>query len=594
LYRQFALTIAAAISISLFNALTLTPALSALLLGHATPRNAFFRGVTSIISGVRGGYRRALPPIMRARWLVVVLFVLALGLTANLYRTTATAFLPDEDPGYFIATLQAPEGTSLDYEQTVAKKVDAIFARQPEVAGVFDIGGFSFSGAGPNRGLFFVRLKPYSERSSAEHSLNAVLGRTRGALFMIPEAQVFAFNPPAIQGVGSFGGFQFQLQDRGNVGLDKLTQIARQYSVLANREPSLSAVFTTFRNDSPQLEVNIDRDKAASLGVPLQNIFSTMQVYLGSLYVNDFDYLNRSYRVLVQADTPYRTSVADLQNIFVRSSTGAVMPITTLIEAQQQKTAPIINHYNLVRSIEINGQTARGFGSGQSIQAMERLAASINPPGVGYEWTGISREQIESGNQSIFIFLLGLVFVFLVLSAQYESFTDPLIVILAVPLAILGALLALGVRGLPSDAYGQVGYVMLIGLASKSAILIVEFANQLRAGGLELIEAARRAAETRFRPIIMTSLAFILAVMPLVFATGAGSAARHSLGTTVFGGMIVSTILNLFITPVLYVVINSVRERLSGKRRLHPGAPPNGRGGRVAEAAVTAPRITAT
>ncbi|MGH7708933.1 MAG: efflux RND transporter permease subunit [Vulcanimicrobiaceae bacterium] len=563
LYRQFALTIAAAISISLFNALTLTPTLSALLLGREEiEHGGFFRQVNRAIAASRKYYHGGMVHALRARWLVAAVFVAGLVATGVLYRATPTAFIPSEDQGYFIVTVQAPEGTSLNYETKVAGEAEAIIAKQPEVVGVFNVGGFSFSGAAPNLGLFFVRLKPWSERPGYDHSINAILGRIGGPLYRLPGVQVFAFNPPAIQGIGRFGGFQFELEDRANIGIPALVDVARKYEALGNRDPALSSVFTTFRNDSPQLQVDVNRDKAASLGVPLTNIFSTMQVYLGSEFVNNFDYLNRSYRVYVQADTPYRNRINDLQQIYVRSTSGAIMPIDSFISVHEVKTAPIITHYNLFRSIEISGQTPAGYGSGQSIAAMEALAKKVDPPGVDYEWTGISLEEIQSGGQSALIFLLGIVFVFLVLAAQYESFTDPLIVLLAVPLAIFGALAALGIRHIASDAYAQVGFLMLIGLASKSAILIVEFANQLRASGLDTIAAARQAAETRFRPIIMTSLAFVLAVVPLVFATGAGSGARHSIGTTVFGGMVVSTILNLFITPVIYVLVVSLRERI--------------------------------
>jgi HAE1 family hydrophobic/amphiphilic exporter-1 len=308
------------------------------------------------------------------------------------------------------------------------------------------------------------------------------------------------------------------------------------------------------------------------MGVDIGDLVTTMGVYLGSQYVNDFNFNNRSYKVYVQADAPYRSTIPDLQRIYVRSAGQGIVPLTTLLTASPSKSAPIIYHYNLFRSLEINGQTPPGYSTGQSIAAMQNIASQVNPPGMGYEWSGISLEEIESGGQSALIFALGIVFVFLVLCAQYESLTDPLVIILSVPLAIFGALLALGVRHLPSDAYAQVGYVMLIGLASKSAILIVEFANQLRAQGLDVVSAARRAAETRFRPIMMTSLAFILAVVPLVFASGAGSGARHSLGTAVFGGMVVSTLLNLFVTPVIYVAIVTLRERISGRRH----APPRG------------------
>ncbi len=564
LYKQFALTIAAAIAISLFASLTLTPVMSSLMLtGPTESHNPFFTWFNRGLNGFRGWYRTVLPRLFRVRWIVAGIFLAALAATVILFRSTPTGFIPNEDQGFFIVTVQAPEGTSLSHEIDVARRAEAILRAQPEVDHIFDVSGFSFSGSGPNLGLLFVNMKPWSQRPGAAHSLDAVLQRVQMRFFGIPDAQVFAFNPPAIQGVGSFGGFQFELEDRGNVGLPAMMKTAYGYMALGNKDPNLSKVFTSFRIDAPQLQVHIDRSKAKSMGVSLTDVFNTMQTDLGSFYVNDFNYLNRSYRVYVQAEDPYRSTLESLQYLYVRSQAGGMVPLSGLGVQTMTKSAPIITHYNLFRSIEINGSAAPGKGSGQAITAMQSLAKRIDPPGVSYEWSGLSLDEIEGGFLSILIFGIGVVFVFLVLAAQYESFVDPFIVLLAVPVAILGALVFLNVRQLPSDAYAQVGFVMLIGLASKSAILIVEFANQQLARGADVITAAARAAQTRLRPILMTSIAFIVAVTPLVFAGGAGSASRHSLGTVVFGGMIVSTILNLAITPVLYVIIKgwSLRRR---------------------------------
>lgn len=573
LYKQFALTIAASISISLFASLTLTPVMSALMLGGERPTHfPFFLWFNRTLASFRAWYRNVLPTFFRRRWAIAGLFALALAATFVLFRTTPTAFIPDEDQGYFIITIQLPEGASLSQEQAVAKRVEKIVFAQPEIVALFDVSGFSFTGSGPNRGIAFARLAPWSQRRGSAHSLNAVLQRVQMQFFGIPGAQIFAFNPPPIQGVGNFGGFQFELEDRGNVGLPALMQTAYGYMGLGNQNPNLKNVFTTFRVDSPQYNVHIDREKAKSVGVPLSDVFRTMQTDLGSFYVNDFDYLNRSYRVYVQAEDPYRSSLESLQYLYVRSQGGGMIPLSGLGSATLTKSAPIITHYNLFRSIEINGSAAPGHGSGQAIAAMEQLSQKLDPPGVGYEWSGISLDEIQGGSMSVLIFFIGIIFVFLVLAAQYESFVDPLIVLLAVPVAILGALIFMNARGLPSDAYAQVGFVMLIGLASKSAILIVEFANQQVKAGADIVTAAARAAQTRLRPILMTSIAFIVAVTPLVFASGAGSAARNSLGTVVFGGMIVSTILNLAITPVLYVIVKSwsVRRR---RARVTPEEP---------------------
>jgi len=562
LYKQFALTIACAITISAFNALTLTPALAGLLLGSSQRRQGrFFQAFNTGLARLRRGYHSALPKLISRRGLVLGCYLVALLITYLIFRSMPTAFVPDEDQGYFIVLIQAPEGSSLDYTTKVMRTVEKDLHAAPQVSAVFSVTGFSFTGSGPNRGIMFARLTPWSQRRAAGASLDAILARLRFAFFAIPQAQVFAFNPPPIQGVGSVGGFQFELEDQGNVGLPTMMGTAFGFMQAGNQDPMLRNVFTTFRLNSPQLVVNVARNKALSVGVPLANIFNTMQVYLGSAYVNDFDYLNRSYRVYAQADAPYRSTIADLNQIYVRSLTNNIMPLTQLITTQKQQTAPIISHYNLFRSIEIDGQPNAGYGSGQAISQMQNIAGKVMPAGIGYEWSGLSLDQIQSGSQTAIIFLLGIVFVFLVLAAQYESFTDPLIILLAFPVAVLGALLALKLRGIQSDVYAQVGFVMLIGLASKNAILIVEFANQLRRAGHDIQSAVRTAAETRLRPILMTSLSFSLGVLPLVLSFGAGSASRHSLGTTVFGGMLLSTVLNLFVVPVLYVIIETLKER---------------------------------
>lgn len=558
LYKQFALTIAASITISLFASLTLTPVMSSrMLTGERESGFVFFKWFNTGLERFRAWYRGLLPKFFRRRWAIGALFLAALAATVIMFRTTPTGFIPNEDQGFFIVTIQLPEGASLAQEEKIARRVDDIVLSQPEVDRIFNVSGFSFAGSGANRGIAFAGLKPWAQRHGSQHSLDAVLQRIQMRFFGIPDAQIFAFNPPAINGVGNFAGFQFELEDRGNVGLPALMQTAYGYMGLGNQNPDLTQVYTTFRIDSPQYQVQVDRNKAKSIGVSLTDVFNTMQTDLGSFYVNNFDYLNRSYRVYVQAEEPYRNSLESLQDLYVRSQGGGIIPLSGLSTATLTKTAPIITHYNLYRSIEIDGQPAPGKGSGQAIAAMDQLASKINPPGVGYEWTGLTLDEIEGGSLSVIIFFIGIVFVFLVLAAQYESFVDPLIVLLAVPVAILGALVFLNVRGIASDAYAQVGFVMLIGLASKSAILIVEFANQQLRAGADIITAASRAAQTRLRPILMTSIAFIVAVTPLVFASGAGSAARHSLGTVVFGGMIVSTILNLAITPVLYVIVKS-------------------------------------
>ena len=601
LYKQFALTIACSISISLFNALTLTPTLSALLLGRQKrPRNPFFRLFNRGVAWLRKAYHGLLGRLLVgwARFAVMGAFVLALLLTGYLFTSASTGFTPDEDQGYFITIVQLPEGASLDQTEVVTKRVEDFIRQRPEALRIFTVNGFAFTGNAPNQATIFVLLKDWKDRPGLAHSVLGFLygpGGLQSKFSSIPNAQVFGFNPPAINGVGNIGGFQYELEDRGNLGLDKLNAAARGFEYLGNQDPHLSSVFTTFRNDNPQIVVDPDREKAASLNVPLANIFATMQVYLGSVYVNDFDYLNRSYRVYVEADTPYRNSISDLSTIYVRASPnpdgslGPIMPLSTLIQTAQQKTAPIIYHYNLFRSIELSGKPGRGYGSGEAIAAMQGLAKKIEVGGISHEWSGISLDEIEAGSSAALIFGLGIVVVFLVLAAQYESWTDPLIILMSVPLALLGALVFVFIYNmfhlivlgdyfglLQSDIYAQVGYLMLIGLASKNAILIVEFANQLREQGLDAVSAARQAAETRLRPILMTSFAFILGITPLVVSTGAGSASRHSLGAPVFGGMILSTVLNLVLVPVVYVVVAGIVDRGKYRPRHAPPIESNG------------------
>ncbi len=586
LYKQFALTIAISIAISLFNALTLTPVLSSLLLGRVErPKNRFFQTVNNLIDGTRARYDRFLPQVIKRSPLVIVFFVIALASTAFLFTSAPTGFVPDEDQSFIIVSSQAPEGTSADTMLVARKKIEDVLLKQPEITDVFDVGGFGFSGNGPNHALMFIRLVPLAERGGGPHSAGAVIGRLYGLLGSIPDASTFPVNPPAIAGLGFQGGVAFELEDRNDRGLIPLAYSAYGIMGAAAKDPILSQVYTTFTVNSPQLVTSLDRSKVKSLGLSLTDVFTSMQVFLGSEYVNDFDYNDRSYRVYVQADAPYRATVANLQQIYVHGpNNGGLIPISALMSQTQTKTAPVISHFNLFRSVEINGQPAPGHGSGDAISEMEKLAGIV-APGFGYEWSGISREQVEGGGQAALIFLLGIVFTYLVLAAQYESFVDPFIILLSVPIALLGALGAIIVRNLlfaklthsfeVSDVYAQVGFVMLVGLSSKNAILIVEFANQLRAQGYAIRDAVVRAAETRLRPILMTSIAFILGIFPLVIATGNGAASRNSLGTVVFGGMLVSTVLNLFVVPVLYVLIISLEERLRPRHGKHGS---NGRG----------------
>ncbi len=561
LFRQFALTIAFSIAISAFNALTLAPALAAIFLrGGHRKKWWWLQKFDDGVLAVTRGYQSLLHHILKYRLAMVVLFLAGLGATYLVLQHVPKGFVPDEDQGYFIIVIQAPSGASLEYTKAIGKQVSDLLADVSEAEGTFSVAGFSFAGSAPNQGIIFVPLKPYSQRKGEEHTASAILNRVRPRLFAISGAIAFATLPPAINGLGAFGGFQFVVQDQASHTLEELSNVTHQIIQQAGARKDLVGLYTPFTANDPQYLVTIDREKAKSLHVPLSQITDTLGVYMGSSYVNDFDFNNRSYRVYVQADKQFRSEAQDMKQFYVRSDSGAMVPLDNLITISQTTTPQVISHYNLFRSAEIDGSAAPGYSSGQAIAAMEDLASKM-PQGFSYSWTGLSLEELQAGGTSLILFGLGTLVVYLTLSAQYESFVLPFIVLLAVPMALLGALGAQWIRGLQNDVFCQVGLVMLVGLSSKNAILIVEFAEQLRERGMPLLEAAIQSASIRLRPILMTSLAFILGVVPLVLATGAGENGRHSVGTTVFGGMIMSTVLNLFFIPVLYLIIEGWRER---------------------------------
>jgi HAE1 family hydrophobic/amphiphilic exporter-1 len=570
LYQQFALTIAFSIGISTFLALTLTPSLCALWLrsGQHPPRWIawFFNGFNGFLSIIQNSYENSLFKLVRLKALIIGIFIALFGVTIWLYTIVPTAFLPEEDQGYFITLIQAPQGVSLQYTSKIMTEVEKTILKVPEVVGTFTVGGFSFSGSSANQGIIFTTLKPWQERKKPDQSVQAIIGQLFGQFSQIPEASIFPLNPPAIRGLGNFGGFNFQLQDRrANSDLETLVQTMGMLLGEANQTPGLQRVFSTFQANSPQLLIEVNRNRAKILGVEVNDIFKTLETAMGSSYVNDFILQDRTYRVYLQADQQFRNSPEDINQLYVRSNSNQMIPLSNLVTVTSKVSAQTINHYNLFRAIAVNGSAAPGVSSGQAIEKMENLAKKILPVGFGYEWSGVSLEELESGGLAPIIFSLGLLFVFLVLAAQYENYVDPFIIMLAVPLAILGALAAQFLRGFANDIYCQIGLVMLIGLASKNSILIVEFANQLREQGLSITKAAIAAAQGRLRPILMTSFATLLGNIPLLIATGAGSSSRQSLGTAVFGGMLVATFLSLFVVPVLYIVVKSLTAKYLSK-----------------------------
>ena len=575
LYRQFSLTIAFAIAISAFNALTLSPALAAIFLRGEEAKyhifdwtrikflsegyRKFAHGIDRSLLWLGGAYGRAIHFFLRLRYVMLLIFFGALALTVYVYQHVPTSFVPSEDQNYFIVVVQAPQGASLAYTTRVAEQAEEVLLKEPEVFGTFAIPGFSLSsGSASNAGLIFVPLNSIDTREGKGHSASDIVARVTPKLFGVPGAIVVAFEPPAIQGIGSYGGFQFELQDQGRNTLQDIDAVAHKIIGASRQSKTLQGLFTSYTANDPQLLVNIDRQKAKAMGVPISQISAALGVYMGSSYVNDFDFNNRSYRVYVQADEPFRMTAKDLRQFYVRSDSQGLVPLDNIVSIKETSGPQVISHYNLFRSAEIDGTPAPGISSSVGQQEMIKLFNANKIQGMNYSWTGLAQEEVEASGKAIIIFALGILVVYLTLAAQYESFALPFIILLAVPMAVLGALEAISLRGLSDDVYVQIGLVMLIGLSAKNSILIVEFAEQLRRKGHSIVDAAIEAAELRLRPILMTSFAFILGVLPLVFAKGAGKLGRHSVGTSVVGGMFLSTVLNLFFIPVLYVILQTI------------------------------------
>jgi HAE1 family hydrophobic/amphiphilic exporter-1 len=573
LYRPFAITISVATLFSSLNALTLSPALCGMLLRPSRERRKGLFGLFNrTLDRATSGYQVLVQSLLRRAALTALIFVALLVATFLGVTAIPTGFVPSEDEGYLMVAAQLPDAASLGRTEQVMDQVSAILQDTPGVRGSVVVGGFSLldSVVAPNAGVSWVVLDHWNDRTTPETQIQAIVNSLNRRFAAVEGAVVFAVRPPPIQGLGTVGGFQMELQDRGGAGLQLLQQTAYDLVGQGSRHPVLTSMNTTFRSGVPQLFLKVDREKAKRLGVPLDVIFNTLQANLGSAYVNDFNLFGRVWRVMVQADQPYRMSRDDITKLEVRSSSGRMVPLATLVEVRDTVGPTVVPRYNLYPSASITGDAREGYSSGQATAAMQQLAAENLPPSIGFEWTGVTYQEQAAGNVAVFIFALALVFVYLFLAAQYESWTLPLGVMLTVPVAVLGAALATLVRGLDNNVYMQIGLVLLIGLAAKSAILIVEFANQLRDEGKSVFVAAVDAARLRFRAILMTAFSFILGVIPLVIATGAGAASRVSLGTAVFGGMLMATVGGLIITPYLYFVVQSLSEKLAGKKAPEP------------------------
>lgn len=565
LYNQFALTIACSVGISTINSLTLSPALCALFLRPGKQKHGwFFSKFNQGFNWVNDHYRRSLKKAV-PRWKTVTLFMLGVvGLTYLLLKIVPGSFLPEEDQGYFMALVNRPEATSLIQTADSVEKAAGIIRSLPGVKSTVAMTGLNIatSGIQSNVGTIFCILNDWDERKTPDTKIRSIIQETLVRTNQeIPKALVIPFNAPAIPGISSTGGFEFEIQDVNSLGYNELARVTREFVEKANQRPELEQISSPFNDSTPGYFVDLDRDKAKMMGVTITDVFRALQVYLGSYYINDFNIYGRVFRVYVQAKESYRQDERDISDLYVRNNKGEMIPLSALAKIEPHVGPEFVSHYNIYASALINGRPAAGYSSSQAVKAMEEVAAEVLPEGMEYKWTGIIYQQQKAGILAPLIFALALVFVYLFLCAQYESWTMPTMVMLAVPLAIFGALAAQWIRGNYNDVYCQIGMVMLVGLASKNAILIVEFAANLRREGRSIIDAALEAAHLRLRPILMTAFAFILGVVPLVIASGAGAAARNSLGTTVFGGMLVSTILSLMVVPTLFVAIERLREK---------------------------------
>ncbi len=567
LYRQFAMTISVAVIISSLNALTLSPALAAILIGKQQAPGGvlgafsrFLDRLTGRYSSIVGGSVRRLP--------VTIGVYLALAVIIGVLLTKLpSAFVPDEDKGAFFVDIQLPDGASVERTEHVTRTVNEIIQADPDVDHVVTVYGFSLlKGVVSSNGAFsIVVLKDWDDRPNRDQHQAAVLNRVRGKLFAVPQAMAIAFSPPAIPGVGAVSGLDYRLLDYLGRPPEQLAAVAMGVVAGVNQAPEIATAFTSFRAGIPLIDVDVDRVKAKDQGIPLGNIYGALQAMLGSLYVNDFNLYGRTFRVMIQADGEFRNDETDVGRIFVRNQSNEMVPLSTLVTTRPALGPEMISRYNLSNSVTINAMPAPAFSESQAISAMQRISAAQLPAGYSYEWSGITLQSLQAGNLAPIIFSLAIVFVYLFLVAQYESFMIPFAILLSVPLALLGAFAGLAAMGIPLNLYAQIGLVLLIGISAKTAILIVEFAKELReTEGKSIFEATVEAARLRFRAVLMTAFSFVLGVLPLVLASGAGAASRVSMGVTVFFGMLASAIFGTLLVPAAFAVVQTIRERVKG------------------------------
>jgi multidrug efflux pump len=580
-YKQFALTIAISTVISAFNSLTLSPALAAVLLkAHGAPKDGFSRFLDKLLGGwlfrpfnrffvkASNGYVNSVGRVIRFSAIAVVVYLGLIVMTWLGFTTTPTGFVPPQDKQYLVAFAQLPDAASLDRTEDVIKRMSEIALKQPGVEAAVAFPGLSINGFtnSPNSGIVFVTLKPFEERKLASESAGAIAGQLNGKYAAIQEAYMAIFPPPPVQGLGTIGGFRLQIEDRGNLGYDELYKETMNIIGKSRSVPELAALFTSYTVNVPQVDAAIDREKAKTLGVPISDIFDTLQVYLGSLYANDFNRFGRTYQVNIQAEQQFRQEADQIGQLKVRNNRGEMIPLATLLKVTDTSGPDRVMHYNGFITAEINGAAGPGYSSGQAQAAMEKLLKQELPNGMTYEWTDLTYQQILSGNTALLVFPLCVLLAFLVLAALYESWSLPLAVILIVPMTLLSAIAGVIIAGSDNNIFTQIGLIVLVGLACKNAILIVEFAKDEQSKGKTPLEAVLEACRLRLRPILMTSFAFIMGVVPLVMSSGAGAEMRHAMGVAVFSGMLGVTFFGLLLTPVFFVLIRNHVERKEARK----------------------------
>ncbi|MCL4735933.1 MAG: multidrug efflux RND transporter permease subunit [Candidatus Omnitrophica bacterium] len=571
LYKQFAITLSISVLLSALVALTLTPALCVMLLRPRKPMRGpigmFLKGFNYVFERVTGGYLSCVGFLLRR---VVIALIALIGLwygAGAMLQKLPGGFVPDEDQGYFFIAFSLPDGASMERTDALMRRAEADLKEVHGIGEVLTMGGLNLltNAYTSNNATIIAMLKPWEERHTEEEQIKNIMMDVRKRFAAYPEAVSIVFTPPPIPGLGSAGGFQYELQDKGGKTPRELDDVARKFLQTASQRPEVASLFTGFRTTIPQVKLDIDRDKARTLDIPINQVFQGLQIYLGGLQVNDFNLFGRTYKVMVQAEQDFRRTPDNIRDIYLRTGDGSMVPMSTLSTVEMVTGPDILQRFNMFRTAEISGANAAGYSSGDALKAMEEVSAAELPQGYGFQWSGVAfQEKLAGGSQGL-IFGMALIFVFLVLAAQYESWAVPFSVLFGLPIGVFGAFLLVAWRGFINDVYVQIGIVTLMGLAAKNAILIVEFAKEkYERAGMGLAEAAMEGAKLRFRPIMMTAFAFILGVIPLVKAHGAGANARASIGTAVFGGMLMASIIGILFVPMLYVVVQRVSEKISG------------------------------